>query len=333
MLQLDYTIRSEGIGCSELGAMLGVDPFRDLHALYVEKCEGLLIPPTKRMLAGKAFEAAVLEAFREETGIDMRPSFNVTYKHPEFDRYHLFATPDGLGDEAGYEGKLLAWDQRRQYGPPEDEVPIIPPRVELQVRGSMEVMDKPRWYIAVWCGADRLSVYTIERDREFGQFILNQAEDVWKKYFEPRVRPPIGGSKISAQWLKQKWPKNRLDIRPATDGEIKLLNRYAQVRVEAKKLEKEQDLLENQLKEAVAEHGGLEWPHGRFTYRRTKDGTEVRWMDMAIALRTFYIKYPTDPKREAEERQKVTDDHTVPKPGHRFIRFDWDGQEENANAA
>jgi predicted phage-related endonuclease len=328
MLQLDYSIRSEGFGCSELGAVLGFDQFQDLHALYLKKFEGITMPPTRRMLAGKTFELAVLEAFCEKTGKRVEPQFNVTRKHPEFDRYHLFATPDGLGDDCGYEGKLLAWDQRRQYGPPDDAVPIIPPRVELQVRGSMEVMDKPRWHIAVWCGADQLLVYTIERDREFGQYILDQAESIWQKYFVPRVRPPIGGSKISTEWLKQKWPTNRANIRPASDGEIALLNRYAQVRTEAKKFEIERNELENRLKEAVEDRDGLEWPHGRFTYRRTKDGTKIDWESMAIALRTFYVKDP-DAQRE------ITEAHTRPKPGHRTIRFTWDGEgiEEDEDAA
>jgi predicted phage-related endonuclease len=325
--ELDLSVRAEGFGCSELGAALGFDPFRDQHALYVQKMEGLLVPPTKRMRAGKFFEEATLRAFVELTGIKMEPSFNKTFKHPEFSKYHVFGTPDGLGDDCGYEGKTAGWDRRGDYGPPDDAVPWLPPHHELQVRGNMEVTGKSRWYLGVWFGFDQFLIYTFERDRPFGTFIMEQAEQVWQRYFETRERPPIGGNRISTEWLKQRWSTHkRPDIRPATNAEIALLDRYAQVRVEEKKWKKEKDVLENKLKDAVQDREGLSWPHGVFTWRKTKDGTEIRWMDMAIGLRQQHLK-------TEEDRQNLTEFYTVPKPGHRCVRFTWDGEEVESEEA
>lgn len=338
MHELNRSIRNEGFGCSELGAVHGVDPFLDLHALYVQKFEGMILPPTKSMEYGKLYEEATLQAFVAETGIKMRPCFNETYRHPEFPKYHLFGSPDGLPEdeeEGGLDCKLAEPGQWKQWGPPDDAVPLIPPRVELQVRGYMEIFKKRRWYIAVYFGGSRILIYTIPRDEEFGAFILNGTERVWQT-FEKRERPPIGSNRISTAWLQRAFPRHkRPDIRPATDAEIALLTRYGQVRAQQQPLAKERIELENKLREAVGNREGIESPHATFTWRRSKDSTEVDWKSMAIALRTFYIKDP-DPAKQEELRQKVTDDHTRPKPGIRRIRFTSDeveAEEEEIHAA
>jgi hypothetical protein len=176
-------------------------------------------------------------------------------------------------------------------------------------------------------------IYVIEADPEFDQFIVDTAEEKWRRYFERRERPPIGGNKISTEWLKRAYPLHKQpDMRPATDAEIALLTRYGQVRAQRKVLTKEIDELENKLRDAVKDREGLEWPHGSFVWRKTKDGTEIDWHAMAIALRTYYIKDP-DPRKQEEARQKVTDEHTRPKLGHRYIRFTWDGAIEDEEAA
>ena len=329
--ELELKGRESVYGCSELGAMHGVDPNQDLDMMYKRKVLGVVAPPTKQMLYGKIFEEAIFNVACLESGKNFRPSFNQTYRHPEFPKYHLVATPDGLppeGDEndGGLECKRLSVWQRGQYGP----TPLdIPPRVELQVRGCMAVLQKPRWYIAVWCG-DQLLFLTLERDLEFEGYILDGAEEVWRRHFEARVPPPIGGSRMTAEWLQRRWPTHRRpDIRIATNAEVELLTRYGQLRAEQKRLAKERDKFENQLKDAIKDREGLEWPSGRFTWRRTKDSTWVDWESMAIGLRTFYVK-------DEDARTKLTESYTHVKAGSRRIYFKSDEftePEEADNAA
>jgi predicted phage-related endonuclease len=325
--ELELTGRDEVYGASELPVMHGVDPYgRDLHSMFVHKIDHVVEPPTKRMMYGKYFEDAIRLVACAETGKNFLPSFNKTYRHPEFPKYHLVATPDALNEDesdGGLECKLLSNHQRHHCGPTADD---IPPHFELQIRGTMAVMQRPRWYLAVWCG-DRPLIYTIERDLEFEAFILDRAEREWKRYFEAKVRPPIGGSKISAAWLQQKWPTHkRPDIRPATDAEIELLTEYGNLRVEQKRLKEARAKLENQLKEAIQDREGLEWTGGRFTWRRTKDSTWVDWESMAIGLRTFHIK-------DEEARAKLTEEYTHIKAGVRRIWFSSDQFSETEEAA
>jgi predicted phage-related endonuclease len=324
--ELDLEARKGFYGCSDLGAIHGVDPNRDMLDLYLRSVEGVVYPPTKRMMYGKHLEEGILHIANEETGKNFRPSFNKTYRHPEFPKYHLVGTPDGLledENDGGLDCKLLSYDQRHQYGPTADD---IPPRVEMQVRGYMAVMQRPRWYVAVWCG-DRLLIYAVERDLEFETFILEHAESEWRRYIEARVRPPISGSKGSSAWLQQAYPKHkRPDLRPATDEEIEQLRRYGRLKAEQRVLAKERALLENQIKDAIKDREGLVWDGGRFTWRRAKDTTWVDWESMAIGLRTHYIK-------DEDARLKLTEEYTHTKAGSRRIWFASDEFAETEEAA
>lgn len=326
--ELDLEIRKGRYGCSELGAFHGVDPNYTLLQKYLRDVEGMIFAPTKQMLYGKIFEPAIFEVACLETGLKFQPSFNRTYSHPDYPRIRLMGTPDGLSpvghrEEGGLEIKHLNPFQISQY---EDG---LLPRVELQVRGYMAITGLPRWRIAVWCG-DRLLLYNVERDLEFEGFIVEHAEQEFKRYFDARVRPPIDGSRHCSAYLQRRWPTHKSpDVRPATDDEIEQLRHYGRLRADMKALIKERALLENQFKDAIQDREGLIWDGGKFTWRRTKDSTWVDWQSMAIALRTNFIK-------DEAERAKLTADYTHTEAGSRRILFkskEFAEVEEAADAA
>lgn len=330
MYELDLEARKGKYGCSMLGVFFNVDPHRDLCEAYLEIVEGVVRPPQAWMLDGKDFEDGIRRVACRHTGINYVPLFNKTIDHPEFPKYHLCGTPDAMAEDADREGglecKLSLGFERHQFGPTADDIPA---HYQLQARGYMAVTQKPRWRIAVWWNG-RLLVYVLERDLEFEDFILNHAEKQFRRYFEAHERPPIGAGKISAEWLQRTYPTHKHpDLRPATEAEIEILRRYGKLRARQKAIEKERALLESQLKDAIKDKEGLEWPTGRFTWRKTKDSKWIDWQSMAIALRTFYVK-------NEDARERITGDYTHIKPGLRRIWLtsdEFDVVEEASNAA
>lgn len=311
MSDLDLTVRRNGFGCSELGAVFGVDDDRDLHALYVEKICGVTRAPTESMRWGSRFERPIAEVYEEVMGIPLELLFTKTFRHPQYP--HLFGTPDALWRDGrgGMDAKRLNYHQRHRYGPTEED---IPDRVILQMQGLMEILGRQYWDVGVLCD-DHFWTYRLERDRDFGAFIGETVEKIWKQYFEGDERPPISGSPISREWLKQKYPTHKWpDIREATDAEIVLLREFGQVRAQQKLLKKRRFELENKILDALKGREGLKWPTGQFRWRRTKDSTWVDWESMAIALRTFYVK-------DEDARIKLTEDYTHTEPGVRRIWF------------
>mgnify|MGYP000190325382 CR=1 FL=1 len=87
--------RSKGIGGSEVGTILGLNPYESAYALWAKKT-GKIPSEIKENWAirfGKAFEEPILKLWQEE-----HPDFDVyetgTYAHPH--KKHLHANPDAL---------------------------------------------------------------------------------------------------------------------------------------------------------------------------------------------------------------------------------------------
>lgn len=323
-MALDQGLRRTGFTSTDMGAVFGVDEHRDLHSIWAVKIGGLIPPPaTWRMRLGHYLERAVIDIYTDFTGKSIEPLFDKTYRHPQFP--HVLATPDALYDGGGVDAKVSAWDQRHQWGATGDD---IPDRVQLQVVTCMEVFDKPRWDIALLSG-DEFRVITMDRDPEFGAYIVSQAEGIWQKFFEGGDGPPpIGESKISREWLRSTYPKHTPDLRPATNEEVEQLRRYGRLRAEQTAIAKKRYKLENWILDAIKDREGLVWDGGRFTWRLTKDSHSMDWESMALALMTNFVG-------EEEIRRKLLADYSRTKPGSRRIWFTSDecfATEEDADA-
>lgn len=337
--ELDLSVRKGSYGCSRLGVLLDVDPFQDLHAWWAQEVGGLVVPPTLEQEAGKLFEEPILRLGSIKTGIGFRSGFNKTIRHPEYPKYHLIGTPDGLADDpqnGGAECKEVDPHRWRDFGSPYDLNPITPPAYELQCRGYMALTGRPVWRLIIHMGGKNVMVYVFERDIEFENYFLDRAERRHKRHFLDGERPPVGSNAITTEYLKWKYPNHKSpDLRPATSDEIDLVHEYGKLRAEYKALDKLVVERENLLREAVGDREGIVWPGGKFTWKKCRDGQYVDWQSMAIALRTAFIKDP-DPVKQEEARKKVTDDHTRVRPGVRRIYYKYDGadaDEETANAA
>jgi hypothetical protein len=84
------------------------------------------------------------------------------------------------------------------------------------------------------------------------------------------------------------------------------------LRVEQRKLKRECNALEIQIKDAIKDREGLSWEGNALTWRRTKDSESVNWEALATGL---LQKFVTDELVRAE--LKIV--HTNVKDGHRRI--------------
>lgn len=322
-MPLDLELRRSGITSTEVAAVLGVDEQRDAHAVWAVKIGGLLPePPTWRMQLGHYLEHAVIGIYADHySKKPVERLFDKTFRHPKYP--HVLATPDALvGDDTGVDAKTANWDQRHQWGETADD---IPDRVQLQMLTCMEVMDRDHWDVALLSG-DQFRVFTLHRDREFGEFVMNELERIWEEHFTTKDNPPpIGGSKASSKWLKQTYPQHRkADVRVATDEEIEELRRYGRLKSVQKDLAKERDRLENQFKAAIAEREGLVWPTGRLTWKRANDATHTNWEALAWTLMTQHVRLPDGSSKDEEACKALISDHSSKRPGVRRIYFSSD---------
>jgi predicted phage-related endonuclease len=323
---LDETSRRQGIGGSEVGAILGVDDYRTPFDVWLRK-RGLLKPgpPNIRMLVGKYLEEGVLKLYTHVTGRQIEYcGGEVTQTHP--DRPWMKYTVDAIvkGERRGVDAKVVFWDQRRKWGETSNDIPYS---VQLQAWWYMHCLEFDVFDIAALVGEGEPRVYTIERDREAERVMIDRVEAWYIRHVLGGEPPEITASADAARWLAQSFPDHkRPAMREATGAEVALFDEYTNVRISQRDFAKRRDDLETKLKAAIADKEGLSFPTGRFTWRKTKDGESTDWQGLALALLTYYVK-------DEHAREQLMTDYTRIKPGYRRIWFDSDLYKESAAEA
>jgi len=309
---LNESIRCLGVSGSEVAAVLGADERQDGFAVWARKKGGLQPgKPNIRMVTGKCLEQGVLKLYEYCTDREVRYC-DETSQHPQ--RPWQIYTPDALcvNERRGVEAKVVAYDQRHQWGGGPDDIPA---RVQMQAWWYMSALDFNVWDICALIGGEPV-IYEIERDAEREQDMLARVHAWWERYIQGDERPPVGGSEDSGRWLKQTYPDvKHPDLVLATPEQVALLTEYVQLKVQEKEIRKQRGFLEAIFKDAIQDHEGLSWSEGKFTWKKTKDGKTVQWENMARGLLNQYVK-------DEETRLAMTALYTVPKAGIRRIWCD-----------
>ena len=221
--------RSKSIGGSEIGAVLGLNPFQSAYALWLERTGKA--PAFEGNLAtdvGTALEAFVAERFAKVTGFGARVMNSYfLYRNDKYP--HLHASPDRLIHEtvgtksavfAGLECKTTSeWNTKKFKG---IEFPV---QYYAQCVQYMMVLNCYEWYLAVLVGNREFHIYRLLRGVETltdhpdwldGQIIVDNddinalaeaAEDFWQK-IELNIAPVPDGSKSSTDALNEQWPES-----------------------------------------------------------------------------------------------------------------------------
>ncbi len=312
---IDHSVRRMCVTSTDVGPIFGVDGYRDAFDVWTSKHgHAPPFPATPRMLLGKDLEQGIVQAYSRITG-KLVEWTDRTMQHPE--RPWMAASPDGLvysegrSLERGVDAKLVFWDQRGKWGAGPDD---IPEGIQLQMWWMMAVCNVESWDIAAWVGEDAPRIYEIERNAEAERVVIAKCEEWHRRYIVGNEVPPISGSANATAWLQQAFPRHkRPDMRTATDEEIDLLEEYGHVREVQKEATERRYEMENQIRLAVGDREGLEWPGGKFTWRTTKDKTTVDWETLADGI----LRTRVTP----EERKMLIDLYTTVTPGARRIHF------------
>jgi predicted phage-related endonuclease len=310
---IEHEQRRTRIGGSEIGAVLGCDERRDAHSVWAFKRRLYKREPgTPQMRLGQLFEPGILQYYAEQTGCEIEtrdpalPSMIHSIIYP-----FMVYSPDALvrGARRGVDAKLVGWQQVHRWGATAEEIPA---HIELQCRWYMAGMDFNEWDVAVVISSNEFRVYRVTRDRDFERWILDKAHDWWKRYLIGDETPPMGTSAETAYLIKQRFPRNREKVKRATLHQVALLESYAAIGKDWDVVNKRFIEIENTLKVEVGNSDGLEWPGGKFTWKATKDSSEVNWESLAGSLLKDY---------SPEERAALTERFTEPKPGYRRVTF------------
>lgn len=259
-------LRKTGIGGSDAGAVVGLNPYESAYSVYhvklslVEEFEG-----NDKTRLGQDLEDYVAKRFEEQTGKKVR-RLNAMLR--SIARPYMIADVDRLvvGEDAGLECKTTANFEGYKFN--EGEYPAY---WACQCYHYMSVTGAKRWYICVIdLSSGKVAVITIERNESEIKALEEMEYTFWYENVQKQVCPAPNGSDTCEEIIAEKYPTADMDL-PAIDlmGYSKELSRLAELKATIKPLEDEKKAIEQSLKEALGASSAGEYGLYKVTYKNT----------------------------------------------------------------
>ena len=172
--------RTQGIGGSDVSIIAGINPYKSIYQLWLEKTGQIEPKQTESEFAhfGTLLEPIVRREFMDRTGLKVRQKFMILQSE-EFP--FMLADVDGIIKENGerviFEAKTASAYKQDVW---EDGVPA---GYILQVQHYMAVTEAKKAYVAALVGGNHFYCHTVERDDEMIRKIITMESVFWKKMF------------------------------------------------------------------------------------------------------------------------------------------------------
>lgn len=196
--------RADGIGASEIAAVLGLSPYDSPFSLYWRKKLNTATDMTEAMEWGLRHEATIAAKFREQ-----HPEFIAVpgglYRHPV--HRWMLATPDLIlenvepgRDELAQIKTTRSWDG---WGTPGTDQ--IPPYYAAQVQQEMTVYGARRCWVPVLAAGNSYREYVVEWSPEDARLITEAGKSLMRRLADDNP-PDLDGSTATTATLKQLHP-------------------------------------------------------------------------------------------------------------------------------
>ncbi len=293
-----HEYRRTRISATDIGIILGLNPYRCEADLADEKLGGERQPETLPMKVGTALEDVIAGEYMAQTGKRLL-RFRSLVQHKTIP--WAVASPDRRVKGAiGGHVVELKWTQSRSRfadGLPDD--------VQAQVQWQLGVLGWPAGDVAVLIGANDFEIFPVTADPDLFDDLVTTANN-----FRHRL---AGGGPFSRDAARI-----RRDY-PADDGsELEADSELSEAVLELLRLRASRDViqateakLEDAIKAKMADHARLIGPGFTVTWKRTKDITSTDWKALAADL----LGDLPD-----EIRQAIEGKHSTTRPGSRPFR-------------
>ena len=243
-------LRKDGIGGSDIGAIMGVNPFSSPFNVFVDKTTDFSkdLSDNEAIYWGTVLEDVVAKEFERRTGKKVsRLNSILASKETPF----AYANIDRriMGEKAGLECKTTNAFNSDEWK--DDEIPAS---YICQCQWYMYVTGWDRWYIACLIGGQHFVYKEIERDDELIGCMLKKAKHFWTDNVLRNVPPSMDGSAGCGEYLKKEYVEdNGLEIMLSRDV-FPLVDKLAELKALEKNISLQQTELENKIKQYMGEY-------------------------------------------------------------------------------
>lgn len=286
--------RQKGLGGSDAGAILGLNPYKSAYTLWAEK-SGLIdgqVPDNEAMRIGRDLEDYVAKRFTEATGKKVRRS-GFSFQNP--DHPFMIGNVDRLivGEKAGLECKTASALNRTDF-----EGGDIQPSYYAQCYHYMAITGLDRWYIAILVMGKGFFWHCIERDETEIEALIEAEEEFWQMIQDGKP-PALDWSDSTKKTIEELYP----DVDPDAKEDLSFMENQLIERTELdsqiKELEKRKKTIENSIRAELGTAGKGICPGYSISY---KPSTRE-----SIDLDKLREEWP----EVAEDCKKITESRTL----------------------
>ena len=242
--------RTGGIGGSDVSIIAGINPFKSVHQLWLEKTGQIEPEQTESEYAhfGTLLEPIVRKEFTERTGIKVRQK-HMLLQSSEYP--FMYADLDGVINEGGelaiFEAKTASQYKMETW---EEGVPAS---YILQVQHYMAVTGAKKTYIAALVGGNHFVYHVVERDEVLIAKIIAMEKYFWETHVIGGVEPIPDGSEATTNYFNSKFSESNGQIIELPEEALAICDEYERLSEQLKELEAAKSAAANQLKSYLKE--------------------------------------------------------------------------------
>lgn len=242
--------RTGGIGGSDVSVIAGINPFRSVHQLWLEKTGQTEPQESENEYThfGTLLEPIVRKEFTERTGIKVRQKHMLlqSEKYP-----FMYADLDGVihqdGELAIFEAKTASQYKMDTW---EEGVPA---GYILQVQHYMAVTGAKKTYIAALVGGNHFVYHIVERDDVMIAKIISMEKYFWEHHVIGRIEPVPDGSEATTEYFNAKFAESNGETVSLPEEVIPICEEYERLSKELKEIETAKNAAANQIKSYLKE--------------------------------------------------------------------------------
>lgn len=242
--------RTKGIGGSDVSIIAGINPFKSVHQLWLEKTGQVEPEQTDSEYAhfGTLLEPLIRKEFMERTGLKVRQKHMLlqSEEYP-FMLADLDGVINGGGEMSIFEAKTASAYKQDTW---EESVPA---GYILQVQHYMAVTGAKKTYVAALVGGNHFYIHEIERDDEMIAKIIAMEKYFWETYVIGGVEPVPDGSDATTDYFNKRFQNSSGETVTLPEEALTVCEEYEKISRELKELETAKNAAANQLKSYLKE--------------------------------------------------------------------------------
>lgn len=244
-------LRRKGIGGSDVSIIAGINRFRSVFQLWLEKTGQAEPEETDSEYAhfGTLLEPLVKQEFMRRTGKKIRARNEILQSE---DHPFMLCDLDGVVHEDGemciFEAKTASAYKQDVW---ENGVPV---EYILQVQHYMAVTGARKTYVAALVGGNHFYMHTVYRDEELIGMITAMEEEFWEKNVLGGTEPVPDGSEAATAYLNRRYGECNGKTIELPEEALDIVCSYEDVSRQMKEIRERKEALANQLRNYLGEN-------------------------------------------------------------------------------